>query len=69
MDMVNTACGTEINLWFTGLVFNVFISEAASKDYVSAKNEAGSTRRFRFLHEKLWKGPDEGGSCRVWGNS
>lgn len=46
----------EINLWCNGLVFNVFIS----KDCMSAKTEAGCTRSFRFLHERLSKGHDDG---------
>lgn len=60
MDMVNIVYGVEINLWFTGLVFNVFISKVALKDYVSVKTEAGSTRSLRFLHEKLWKCQGDG---------
>lgn len=34
----------ERNLWFSGLTFDVFISEVASKNRASAENEAGSTR-------------------------
>lgn len=44
MDIVNVVYRVERNLWFSGLIFNVFISEVASKNCASAKNEAGSTR-------------------------
>lgn len=48
MDMVNMACGVERSLWFTGLVLNVFISKVSSKDWASAKTEAGFTRTSGF---------------------
>lgn len=56
----------EISLWFNGLVFNVFISKDCmsfakkSLQVDPAKTEAGSTRSFRLLHERLSKGHDDG---------
>lgn len=44
MDIVNVVYRVERNLWFSGLTFDVFISEVASKNRASAENEAGSTR-------------------------
>lgn len=54
--MVNMAQWVEINLWFNGFVFHVFVS----KDYMSANTEAQSTRSFRFLHERPSRGQDDG---------